>query len=236
MPGFRFCTSVTLTIATIILLVNVACSSSPPLPPPSTHNSANVAYQRSKAQRKSKISSDVTDELVQVIEKEVETSGNSQLLALLRRSMPLCGKLEDNFVLSSGRNKPRHLNFSVAEEALRYVEEMRKHKYTSKHTYDHKCTNTADFLTSIARGERVCAMHLIPPRDICQILDQYSLVFWLGNSLTRHTMNALLMLLTEDLQEGAIPSGKDNMFFPYYICHCESIAVYHMVYDVQYRF
>lgn len=179
-------------------------------------NAAAVYRRRREAQR----SSNATDESFQMIEEAVKSSGNTQLISLLRRAMPSCGQVEDNFVLDFNQI-PRHLNFSVADEAMRYAEEMKQGG--ASHAYDQQCTAITDFLVSVARGERVCSMHLLPPRDICQILDRYSLVFWLGNSLTRHTMNALLMLLTEDLQEGAIPpQDYEATRYPYYNCHCES--------------
>jgi hypothetical protein len=155
-------------------------------------------------------------ELSEWIQEEIQTTDNEQLLKLLKQWVPICSAPEYNGVLPRHGREKSVLPYTMAVEALRYAEDMRRD------STDHarQCGRTSSFLQSVTLGHRGCSLRLLPPLHICQVLDQYSHIVWLGDSLTRHTLQALLMLLSEDLQQGAMPvkgrfwSYKDN-------CHCK---------------
>ena len=51
-----------------------------------------------------------------------------------------------------------------------------------------------------------CQVPWMSNEEICSVLDQYSIVFWSGDSLMRHMTQALYILLRQDLQYGGYPT------------------------------
>ena len=88
--------------------------------------------------------------------------------------------------------------WSMAVEALRHAAAM---KQLTLAQYQQRCASTpAELLSSVQSGERICTLRLFTPEQTCTILNKYSQIFWIGNSLTRHTLIGLLNLVSSNLR------------------------------------
>ena len=65
-----------------------------------------------------------------------------------------------------------------------------------------------------------CSVGWLSARDACELMGQWSGLYLLGDSLTRHLTQAVLMLLTADLQWGGLPRGEPNGAL-YRWCQCD---------------
>ena len=88
------------------------------------------------------------------------------------------------------------------------------HKFLDIHQHNHTnrnsrplCNSTEDVSNtmSLLIQDHPCTISWYQPSQICQILHQYSLVVFYGDSLTRHTMQTVMMILKGDLRYGGYP-------------------------------
>lgn len=136
--------------------------------------------------------------------------------------------------------KDRLAPWSVATEVLRYAREVKD--VTSSQFHQHCESSPAALLQSVGRGERICTLRLFTPRQTCTILNKYSQIFWLGNSLTRQTLIGLLNLLSSNLQH--IHKYTSNPRFPQFeeqakeaelMCQCDGQFSVHSSCTSSYR-
>ena len=67
-----------------------------------------------------------------------------------------------------------------------------------------------------------CQVPWMSNHEICSVLDQYSIVFWSGDSLMRHMTQALYIILRQDLQYGGYPTPRvDSETIPHKYCSCD---------------
>ena len=149
----------------------------------------------------------------------LDPSTDAQLLSLLKRWVPLC-RTELEVDMNKKSTVVKYIPYSVVDEALRFAQEVKGYNAVDK-IYEEKCETLPEFQESIQRGEVMCLYKLLSPIEICRAFDQYAYVIWVGNSLTRHVLNALHMLLSEDLQEGGIPMSSRREHFDNRACQCK---------------
>ena len=65
-----------------------------------------------------------------------------------------------------------------------------------------------------------CSPLWYTPDEICDVLHSYAYVLFLGDSMFRHVLQALFMLLTQDLQYGGIPRMSRQVGL-YDFCRCD---------------
>jgi hypothetical protein len=135
----------------------------------------------------------------------IDKVSNPNLYNLIEKYGKICSLNNNNNVRKRGDikwtavNKSIVHNFSLIDEVIRFSSDI------NSIDKDIKCNNISSFIKSIANGERTCTLgKLIPPNEICNIMNNYSSIFWYGNSHTRHTIMALQSLISEDLQHGAV--------------------------------
>ena len=166
-----------------------------------------------------------TSQLKQALMKAVNKKSNPVLYKLAQMWGPVCNSNNRNQVLArTERNQIPHETrtppWTVAVEALRFSQAMKSLKSSGGKS----CASIDSFLQSVASGSRLCPLHLLSPKEICNTLHEYSHVYWVGDSLTRHTIMALLSLVTSNLQMGAVPrSFEGNEHFPFNDCQCDGM-------------
>jgi hypothetical protein len=146
-----------------------------------------------------------------------EIEHNAQaFIDLYRKYVGICSIKEENMVM------PRHdrVNLNLDQYRNWSLEAGLVHQYvgvdfasnnpanaSSKPEF---CSNASDisYATSLPVSEYSCRMSWYSSTEICEIIHRYSLVYWLGDSLTRHMMQAFMILIKEDLRYGGIPYGQ----------------------------
>jgi hypothetical protein len=63
-----------------------------------------------------------------------------------------------------------------------------------------KSWNVSAVLESIRKGSSCCAIEWQSKEQVCHILQMFSRVYWIGDSLTRHMVYGMYQLLLEDLE------------------------------------
>ena len=130
---------------------------------------------------------------------------------LLKKFMPVCSNPRINEVHARrdgyGMNfSSNYRNWSMLSSELQHFVGVRRFQGQKNRIEDNKptCTYLADILESINVLSRysVCRIPWINGDGICKIINNYSNVLLIGDSLVRHTTQALLMLLKEDLRHG----------------------------------
>ncbi len=84
-----------------------------------------------------------------------------------------------------------------------------------------ECKNIRDFTKSITHPVKdyTCRVPWLSRDEICTIIDSYSMIFFFGDSLTRHMSQALFILLTQDLKWGGFPARSSPR--PHDFCTCD---------------
>ena len=95
-----------------------------------------------------------------------------------------------------------------------------------------RCENATSLLHSLRTGHRVhsapglgefvpagCAPEWMPPGEACSALSRFRAVYFVGDSLTRHTYQAMHMLLRGDMRFGALPVGLESSVYDN--CRCD---------------
>lgn len=84
------------------------------------------------------------------------------------------------------------------------------------------CNSAQEVIDSVSYpiAQEPCQLAWYSSQQACDILHQYSLVWWSGDSLTRQQTQALLMLLTNDMRFGGIPL-KEEPLSQYEKCGCD---------------
>jgi hypothetical protein len=69
------------------------------------------------------------------------------------------------------------------------------------------CSTPKELLTSISQliENQPCVLRWFSPHEVCSLLSRFSIVWWHGDSLVRHMMQALFILASGDLQHGGYP-------------------------------
>jgi hypothetical protein len=85
------------------------------------------------------------------------------------------------------------------------------------------CINVTELTRTIIQPvvNYTCQVPFVFNCEINSIFQQYSTVFWTGDSLTRHMSQALHILMTQDLQYGGYPPNIGNKSVPYNYCSCD---------------
>ena len=175
-------------------------------------SSIYLAYLNKKRRHDALASNDtvVTDTVVLKLMEMLDPSRDAQLLNLLKSWVPLCRTIME--IDMNNKSTVKYIPYSVVDEALRFAQEVNE-KNSTANWFEQKCETLSAFLESVKSGEALCVYTILSPKDICQAFNQYSHVIWMGNSLTRHVLNALLMLITQDFQDGGIPMGARHNNF-----------------------
>lgn len=126
----------------------------------------------------------------------------------------------DNFIVSASKNNSGRSTppWTVAVEVLRYADSMK----ASNFQISSMCGHLDTFSKSVENGSRLCSFRLLSPNAMCRILNRYSIVYWVGDSLTRHTLMAMLSVIVLDLRTGAVPKNSKYEFH-YEQCQCDGI-------------
>lgn len=79
--------------------------------------------------------------------------------------------------------------------------------YRSLQSHKPICTKVQNIVesSSFDYSDRPCTISWLSSVGICQVLQKYSHVMWLGDSLTRHMTSAFHVILTQNLRYGGIP-------------------------------
>jgi hypothetical protein len=87
------------------------------------------------------------------------------------------------------------------------------------------CNSAQEVIDSVAYpiAQEPCQIAWYSRQQVCDILHQYSLVWWSGDSLTRQQTQGLLMLLTNDLRFGGIPLKEQLSQSSYEQCGCDGL-------------
>ncbi len=146
----------------------------------------------------------------------------SDFEALYNKFKPICGVPEINHVVARADGKVlfpetefiKSGKWSLSESAFHQV-------FKEHHEKIHPCNNASELATSFANNidDATCSIEWLSNTEICSILSQFSLTFFVGDSLTRHMSNALYMLLTNNLQYGAFPR-TDPLSMPKELVPC----------------
>ena len=158
-----------------------------------------------------------TEQLTTTLKKLIDPELNPVLHNLTQQYAPHCSSANNNRVLGrtesyTVRHDTRTPPWTVAVEAIRYANTMQ-----ALHQKPNVCDNIDTFLESVASGSRLCPLHLLSPIEICKTFNQYSHVYWLGDSLSRHMAMALLSVLVSNLRQGAFPRNVGN----FSNCQCD---------------
>lgn len=160
------------------------------------------------------------------LDKVIDKTTNPVLHQLAMTWGPICHVDGHNTVQArTERNQLPHKTrvppWTIAVESVRFAKFLSEIKEPASRKI---CNKVSSFLKSVAFGDRMCAFNLWSPRTICEVLNKYSHVVWVGDSLTRHTTMALLSLVVSDLQFGAVPKGyAGNEKFPFDMCQCDGV-------------
>lgn len=170
------------------------------------------------------------DSLVVVTHDVAEPAGVRNFMTQYRRFAPLCSR-------DLNRILPRYDDIGTDQLVNR---PWSLHANTYNHTLP-LCTNTNDLLASLRRGVRVstssnssfgsftgtsvfaphgCSYHWFSADEACSALSRFSRVYYVGDSLVRHTAQALIGILSGDWRFGALPrlSGAQGLTAN---CNCD---------------
>ena len=64
-----------------------------------------------------------------------------------------------------------------------------------------------------------CAFKWFSPREACTVLSRYSKLYFVGDSLTRHLVQGVTMVLNGNLEYGAVPHAKESRIYD--DCRCD---------------
>lgn len=130
--------------------------------------------------------------------------------------------------------------WSIAVDILRHSKSINQ---ISASQFTRRCESLPfQLLQSVKYGERICTLRLFDPRKSCQILNKYSRIYWIGNSLTRQTLIGLHGLLSSNLQ--SIHKYTANTRYPQFEisaklaqeqCQCDGQYSMHSVCKSSYR-
>ncbi len=86
-----------------------------------------------------------------------------------------------------------------------------------------QCKNVQELTKtiSLSLSNYTCQIPWVSNKDLCSLFDQYSMVFWYGDSLTRHMTQSLHMLFNQDMQYGGYPPREPGKDIPYKYCSCD---------------
>ena len=85
------------------------------------------------------------------------------------------------------------------------------------------CWSVSTILQSLSstNSSRKCIIAWLSTPDVCQVLASYSEIIWIGDSLTRHTIMALYMILTENYRTGGYPIYPGIPQNIHNLCNCD---------------
>jgi len=102
------------------------------------------------------------------------------------------------------------------------------HDFLDIHQHNHTARNSrplcksaeeVSYSMSLSVKDHPCTISWFDPATICHVLDKFSLVVIFGDSLTRHFIQTLMMLLRSDFRFGGIPLHQGNEL--YENCGCD---------------
>lgn len=70
-------------------------------------------------------------------------------------------------------------------------------------------------------GNRSCTIPWLSPAGVCEVMQMYSNIRWWGDSLTRHTVQGLFMLLSGNFRYGGFPNVPEMDTSIYSRCNCD---------------
>lgn len=77
-----------------------------------------------------------------------------------------------------------------------------------------------DTLDAVKSGRYHCALNIFSENEMCSIFSRYEKVVFMGDSLTRHMTQALLILFSRDARWGGIPR-REGPLEMYSNCQCD---------------
>jgi hypothetical protein len=82
-----------------------------------------------------------------------------------------------------------------------------------------KSAQEVQLSASYSMKDHKCQLAWYSPKQVCHILHEYSLIYWIGDSLTRHQFQALRILMTGDYRYGGTPAPQK--YEVYSNCSCD---------------
>jgi hypothetical protein len=131
----------------------------------------------------------------------------------------ICGNPQNNLVLPRYDGFTLDLewyrNWSVSSHAIHNFVNIDPHTHIIKQprklcaSFD-EVARAMDYSTYLSENAfdpaSICQISWYNQSQICDLINRYSVVFWEGDSLTRHQYQAMMMILREDFRYGGLPA------------------------------
>jgi hypothetical protein len=164
---------------------------------------------------------------IELLEYSINKENYPYLHTLVTKWGQVCSYDKHNIILARadrlGYSNDRLAPWTMAVEVARFSSEL---KNVTSTTLRNTCGKVHSFLASIGRGERICALDLPTPPDMCSALFKYQRIYMWGDSLTRHMLMGMNMLMSGDLQRGAV-QPEFGVNYPFEKCQCDGIFSEH---------
>jgi hypothetical protein len=160
--------------------------------------------------------------LPNVLTSSVEEEAEADYFSSIVRSWTtICTKATNNIVLP--RNDGLYVKTGNTREWSLVDSEINYLASPHKNDERHWCLTTTQVKSAISLPIRrqPCLLKWYSEKDICMLMQKYSVVVWNGDSLTRHMTQGLFMLWTKDFRFGGYPRHpniEDDLFD---FCGCD---------------